>query len=71
MPSLLSQISQRWAMSRAPNDIFMCRNCGHIYDETMGELTMEHPPGTDWDELPEGWVCPDCGIDKTGFARIL
>jgi len=24
-------------------------------------------PGTAWEDLPDDWVCPDCGVEKEEF----
>ena len=40
---------------------WVCGICGYIYDEEK--------EGTPFGELPEGWVCPLCGADRSVFAR--
>lgn len=29
-----------------------------------------HRPGTAWEDVPEDWVCPDCGVGKLDFEMI-
>jgi len=41
----------------------MCRKCGHIYDEANSEREKGIPSGTDFDELPDDWRCPECGAE--------
>ena len=41
--------------------------CGYEYDEAAGDKSQGIAPGTKWEDLPEGWVCPICGADKTLF----
>lgn len=48
---------------------YVCSVCGYIYDEAMGIPEEGITPGTTWDELPEGWVCPLCGVDKSEFEK--
>jgi rubredoxin len=44
--------------------------CGYIYDPELGDPDNGVEPGTAWENVPEDWVCPDCGIDKSGFTAI-
>ncbi|EKD91574.1 MAG: Rubredoxin-NAD(+) reductase [uncultured bacterium] len=47
-----------------------CLECGFIYDETLGLPEEGIPPGTRWEDIPEDWVCPDCGIRKSMFVLL-
>jgi len=29
------------------------------------------PPGTRWEEIPESWNCPDCGMSKSQFELYV
>jgi rubredoxin len=49
----------------------MCRECGHFYDQSAGEPEKGIAPGTDIDELPSDWRCPECGADQTYLERII
>lgn len=44
-----------------------CGSCDYVYDEAHGDPEEGIPPGTEWDALPEDWVCPECGADKEDF----
>lgn len=44
-----------------------CSVCGYIYDPQVGDVENSIRPKTDFDDLPEDWVCPDCGVDKDSF----
>ena len=46
---------------------YECVICGFIYDEAEGLPEDGIPPGTRWDDVPEDWACPDCGISKADF----
>ena len=46
---------------------YECVICGFIYDETEGLPDDGFPPGTKWEDIPEDWECPDCGISKFDF----
>ncbi|MDP2743725.1 MAG: rubredoxin [Dehalococcoidia bacterium] len=49
---------------------YMCLVCGYIYDPEQGDPDHEMKPGTPFEALPDGWVCPVCGADKSQF-RVL
>jgi len=44
-----------------------CRHCGYIYDEELGDEEYLLAPGTKWEDVPEDWICPDCGAIKSDF----
>ena len=44
-----------------------CVVCGWIYDEEQGLPEEGIEPGTAWDDIPDDWVCPDCGATKDDF----
>lgn len=45
-----------------------CPACGYVYDERQGHAREGFPAGTPWSEVPDDWVCPDCGVrDKVDF----
>ncbi|MBQ9845129.1 MAG: rubredoxin [Oscillospiraceae bacterium] len=44
-----------------------CMICGWIYDEEVGDEELGIAPGTTFEELPEDFVCPLCGVDKEQF----
>jgi rubredoxin len=46
---------------------YECVICGFIYDEAEGLPEDGFPPGTRWEDIPEDWECPDCGISKSEF----
>ena len=46
-----------------------CSVCGYIYDPEAGDPKGGVDPGTDFNDLPEDWVCPDCGADKSYFEE--
>jgi len=48
---------------------YVCEVCGWIYDETLGDSEHGIAPGTKFEELPEDFVCPLCGVGKDQFAQ--
>jgi rubredoxin len=49
---------------------WMCLGCGFSYDEALGLPEHGLAPGTAWEDIPEEWVCPDCGTPKGGFEMV-
>ena len=50
--------------------VWECAVCGFIYDEAQGIPEEGIPPGTRWEDIPDSWVCPDCGVGKSVFELI-
>lgn len=44
-----------------------CSICGYIYDPAKGDPENGVKPGTDFEAISEGWVCPTCGATKDMF----
>ena len=44
-----------------------CTVCGYVYDPEKGDPDNGVEPGTPFEELPDDWVCPDCGVPKDMF----
>ena len=47
-----------------------CIICGWVYDEELGDPDNGVAPGTPWDDVPEDWLCPDCGVGKEDFQLL-
>ncbi|WP_099321059.1 rubredoxin [Anaerococcus sp. Marseille-P3625] len=46
---------------------YVCTACGYIYDPAQGDEDNGIKAGTKFDQLPEDWVCPVCGVGKDMF----
>jgi len=51
-------------------DKYRCTVCGYIYDPAVGDPDNEIAPGTSFADLPEDWVCPQCGVGKDMFEKV-
>lgn len=49
---------------------YRCLVCGYIYDPAVGDATGGIAPGTAFGDLPDTWVCPECGVTKDQFEKI-
>jgi rubredoxin-NAD+ reductase len=50
---------------------FICRACGYVYDEAKGDPDGGLPPGTRFDDIPQDWACPLCGVTKADFEPYV
>ena len=47
---------------------YVCDTCGYVYDPAVGDPDNGIEPGTAFEDLPEDWVCPICGVGKEDFS---
>lgn len=46
---------------------YICIVCQYIYDPVLGDPDGGIAPGTAFEDIPEDWECPDCGVGKNDF----
>ncbi|MCM8782268.1 MAG: rubredoxin [Candidatus Omnitrophica bacterium] len=51
-------------------DRYRCTVCGYIYDPQIGDPYSGVKTGTSFENLPDNWVCPECGVGKDLFEKI-
>ena len=44
--------------------------CGYVYDPAIGDPDSGIVPGTAWEDVPEDWQCPVCGLGKDAFTPV-
>lgn len=49
---------------------YKCLVCGYIYYPNVGDPDNGIAPGTSFEDLPNTWVCPECGVGKDQFEKI-
>ena len=49
---------------------FECEPCGYIYDPAVGDPDGGIAPGTAFEDIPDDWVCPICGLGKDVFIVV-
>jgi len=49
---------------------YECMVCGYVYDPATGDPDNGIAPGTPFEDLPDDWVCPECGVTKDNFQKI-
>jgi rubredoxin len=48
---------------------YECNLCGYVYDPAKGDPDNGVKPGTAFADIPDDWVCPDCGAGKDEFTE--
>jgi rubredoxin len=48
---------------------YRCIVCGYVYDPAQGDPDSGVAPGTPFEDVPDDWVCPVCGVGKDQFER--
>ena len=48
---------------------YICITCGYIYDPAEGDPENGVAPGTSFEDIPEDWTCPACGVGKELFQE--
>ncbi|MGL4681348.1 MAG: rubredoxin, partial [Plesiomonas shigelloides] len=48
----------------------ICTVCQWVYDPAVGEPNQDIAPGTEWDAVPDDFLCPDCGLGKDVFDPL-
>ena len=49
---------------------YKCLMCGYIYDPAVGDPDNGVKAGTAFEDLPDVWVCPECGAGKDEFEPV-
>ncbi|MGB7970459.1 MAG: rubredoxin [Candidatus Deferrimicrobiaceae bacterium] len=47
-----------------------CNVCAYVYDPAVGDPEHGVKPGTPFENLPDDWSCPLCGVGKEDFEEI-
>ena len=48
---------------------YVCGVCDWVYDETQSVESDGVPPGTKWEDVPDDFACPLCGVGKAAFSK--
>lgn len=49
---------------------YVCAPCGYEYDPAVGDPDNGIAPGTPFEDLPDDWTCPVCGVGKDMFSPV-
>ena len=51
-------------------DKYRCTACDWIYDPAVGDPEGGIAAGTAFEDIPDDWVCPLCGVGKDQFEKV-
>ena len=51
-------------------DKYICTVCDWVYAPEIGDPEHGIAPGTKFEDIPDDWVCPLCGVGKEDFEKI-
>ena len=57
-------------MKEGEKEMYKCMPCGYIYDPEIGDPDSGIAPGTKFEDIPDDWICPLCGVGKDMFEKI-
>ena len=49
---------------------YQCVVCGFVYDPVEGDPDSGIAPGTSFEDIPDDWECPICGVTKEDFEPL-
>ena len=49
---------------------YRCTVCNYIYDPAVGDPNGYVAAGTAFEDIPDDWVCPECGVGKSEFEAV-
>ncbi|WP_311356478.1 rubredoxin [Alloprevotella tannerae] len=49
---------------------YRCTVCDWVYDPELGDPDAGIAPGTAFEDLPDDFVCPLCGVGKEDFEPV-
>jgi rubredoxin/flavin reductase (DIM6/NTAB) family NADH-FMN oxidoreductase RutF len=49
---------------------YQCKVCGYVYDPAEGDPHSGIAPGTAFEDIPDDWECPICGVTKKDFVKL-
>ena len=58
-------------MPESTQTLWICNACGMVYDPEEGDPEGGIPPGTAFEDVPDGWFCPVCGARKSDFEPYV
>ena len=49
---------------------YVCEPCGYVYDPEVGDPDNGIEAGTTWEDVPDDFLCPLCGVGKDQFSEM-
>ena len=68
-PTYIDRAKAAEKPEKKDNAKYRCAVCGHIYDPALGDPASGIEPGTAFEDIPDDWMCPVCGVGKEDFEK--
>ena len=68
-PTYSSMVDKETKKEGEKMDKYVCKVCGYVYDPEKGDPDGGIAPGTKFEDIPDDWVCPICGVGKEDFEK--
>ena len=68
-PTYNSMMDKETKKEEEKMDKYVCTVCGYVYDPEKGDPDGGIAPGTKFEDIPDEWVCPVCGVGKNDFKK--
>lgn len=68
-PTYSSMVDKETEKEEEKMDKYVCKVCGYVYDPEKGDPDNGVEPGTKFEDIPDDWVCPVCGVGKEEFEK--
>jgi len=68
-PTYMKSIDETVKREEEKMDKYVCKVCGYVYDPEKGDPDNGIDPGTKFEDIPDDWVCPICGVGKEDFEK--
>ena len=68
-PTYSSMVDKETKKEEEKMDKYVCTVCGYVYDPEKGDPDGGIAPGTKFEDIPDDWVCPVCGVGKNDFKK--
>jgi flavin reductase (DIM6/NTAB) family NADH-FMN oxidoreductase RutF/rubredoxin len=74
-PTYIPQVDEKLNIEKERKEMnkmtkYKCTVCGYIYEPEKGDPESGIKPGTSFEELPDDWECPICGVGKDEFEEV-
>jgi len=69
-PTYIKETKEASKPNTVKSEMYKCTVCDYIYNPEKGDPNAGIKPGTPFSELPDDWVCPVCGQDKSVFEKM-
>ena len=68
LPKIGNLLNAKSNLEESTMKKYVCNACGWLYDPAIGDPDGGIAAGTAFEDIPDDWVCPQCGVGKDDFS---